>query len=102
MYKMEFKNAVVRDDGFGLEIDGKRLEEMISIMLGTRVKSVKKYDSNLPHFRSNNCDVTVIINPTPSITKIETDETIFDNFEEMEDYLDEQYQQKATEAEKEE
>ena len=38
MLKLEFKGAEVHDGGYGLEVNGKSLEDIISIALGTKVK----------------------------------------------------------------
>ena len=48
MLKLEFQNAVARDSGYGLEVNGKSLEEIISTALGTRAGNVGGYGSGLP------------------------------------------------------
>ena len=63
MLKISFTNAEVSDHGFGLEVNGKSLEDIISTALGTKLKGKGGYGSGLPSFTSNSCDVTVIINP---------------------------------------
>lgn len=100
-YKMEFHNAVVTDDGFGLEIGGRSLEKMISIMLGVLDKK-ETYRADRPKFRSNNCDVTVIINPRPTTVLISNEKESWESVEQMEDVMDERYNKKAPETETEE
>lgn len=63
MLKISFTNAEVSDHGYGLEVNGKSLEDIISTALGTKLKGNGGYGSGLPSFNSNSCDVTVIINP---------------------------------------
>lgn len=63
MLKISFTNAEVSDHGYGLEVNGKSLEDIISTALGTKVKGNGGYGSGLPSFTSNSCDVTVTINP---------------------------------------
>lgn len=63
MLKISFTNAEVLDHGYGLEVNGKSLEDIISTALGTKLKGNGGYGSGLPSFNSNSCDVTVIINP---------------------------------------
>lgn len=67
MLKISFTNAEVSDHGYGLEVNGKSLEDIISTALGTKLKGNGGYGSGLPSFNSNSCDVTVIINPHNSI-----------------------------------
>lgn len=38
MLKISFTNAEVSDHGYGLEVNGKSLEDIISTALGTKVK----------------------------------------------------------------
>lgn len=59
MLKISFTNAEVSDHGYGLEVNGKSLEDIISTALGTKVKGNGGYGSGLPSFSSNSCDVTV-------------------------------------------
>lgn len=60
MLKISFTNAEVSDHGYGLEVNGKSLEDIISTALGTKLKGNGGYGSGLPSFNSNSCDVTVI------------------------------------------
>ena len=53
MLKLEFQNAVAEDHGYGLEVNGKSLEEIISTALGTRAGGKGGYTSGLPSFKSN-------------------------------------------------
>lgn len=57
MLKISFTNAEVSDHGFGLEVNGKSLEDIISTALGTKLKGKGGYGSGLPSFTSNSCDV---------------------------------------------
>lgn len=59
MLKISFTNAEVSDHGYGLEVNGKSLEDIISTALGTKLKGNGGYGSGLPSFNSNSCDVTV-------------------------------------------
>ena len=99
MLKLEFQNAVARDSGYGLEVNGKSLEEIISTALVTRAVNICGYGSGLPEFKSNCCNVTVIIDPQPVTATITDDEGSWDSVEEMEEDMREQYQEKAGEAE---
>jgi hypothetical protein len=64
MVKIEIKNAVVHEGGYGLFVEGKSLDRIISTALGTRV------DTTITdkEFSSNCCDVTVIIEPKQEST----------------------------------
>lgn len=61
-----FTNAVVEDDGYGVEVNGRSLEAIISTALGTRLGDKGGYSSGLPKFKANSCDVTVTITPHPT------------------------------------
>ena len=50
MLKISFTNAEVSDHGYGLEVNGKSLEDIISTALGTKVKGNGGYGSGLPSF----------------------------------------------------
>lgn len=99
MLKIEFTNARVEDNGYGLSVNGKELEKIISTALGTRVGDKGGYGSGLPSFKSNCCNVTVIIDPQPVTATITDDDGSWDSVEEMEEDMREQYQEKAGEAE---
>lgn len=62
MFKLEFLNANVSDHGYGLEINGTKLEETITRILGA--KTDRGWDDKTA-FKSNSCDVVVIITPHP-------------------------------------
>lgn len=47
MLKISFTNAEVSDHGYGLEVNGKSLEDIISTALGTKVKGNGGYGSGL-------------------------------------------------------
>lgn len=102
MLKISFTNAEVSDHGYGLEVNGKSLEDIISTALGTKLKGNGGYGSGLPSFNSNSCDVTVIINPHNSICKIETEDNVWNSVAEMEAEKSEQFQKKNAEADPEE
>lgn len=59
MLKISFTNAEVSDHGYGLEVNGKSLEDIISTALGTKLKGNGGYGSGLPSFSSNSCDVRI-------------------------------------------
>lgn len=98
MLKISFTNAEVSDHGYGLEVNGKSLEDIISTALGTKLKGNGGYGSGLPSFNSNSCDVTVIINPHNSICKIETADEVWHSVAEMEAEKNEQFQKENAEA----
>lgn len=85
MLKLEFMNAVAEDNGYGLEVNGKSLEEIISTALGTRAGNHSGYNSGLPKFKSNCCNVTVIIDPKPVTTHIEDEHNIYHTVKELEE-----------------
>ena len=88
MLKLVFKNARVQDDGFGLSVNGKSLESIISTALGTRVDG--NYGTS--SFRSDCCNVTINIDPQPVTTYIETDEEAWHDLAEMEEEKREQFE----------
>ena len=98
MLKISFTNAEVSDHGYGLEVNGKSLEDIISTALGTKLKGTGGYGSGLPSFNSNSCDVTVIINPHNSICEIETEDEVWHSVAEMEAEKSEQFQKENAEA----
>ena len=99
MLKIQFTNAQVEDTGYGLSVNGKELAEIISTALGTRVGGKYGYNSGLPRFKSNCCDVTVIIEPQPVTTEIETEEELWHSVEDLEECKREQFSQKTETAE---
>lgn len=103
MLKVEFKNAVVKDDGYGLEVNGKELSAIISTALGTKVGDKRAgYGSDLPAFKSNSCNLTVIIDPNPTEVKIETDQNIWHSTEDMEEERQDELKAENAEADPEE
>lgn len=102
MLKISFANAQVRDHGYGLEVNGESLEDIISMALGTKAKGVSygnpSYEK-LKSFDSNSCDVTVIIAPHPTEVVIDTDTDVYTSVEEMEEVMSERLKQETTEAE---
>lgn len=101
MLKLVFTHAEVRDSGFGLEVNGKSLEDIISEALGTKVKGLNYNDPKLKKFNSNSCDITVLICPHDKETLIETDEEIFHSVEEMEEDFSGRFAEETGEAESE-
>lgn len=102
MFKLSFTNARVKDNGYGMEVNGKSLSDIISTMLGTKVGSNYGYRSGLPSFESNCCNVTIIIDPQPVTTEIDTGEETWYSVEDMEEDRNGQYQQKVETSETEE
>ena len=102
MVKIVFTNAEVKGEGYGLRVNGVSLENIISKALGTKVEGIgysdPRYDS-IPNFRSNSCDVSVIINPHPQEVLIEDDENEYRSLEELEEDLNERFGKETTEAE---
>lgn len=100
--RINFTNAVVEDDGYGVEVNGRSLEAIISIALGTRLGDKGGYSSGLPKFKANSCDVTVIITPHPTGCTINTTSGIWHSVKEMEAEKSEQFQKENAEADPEE
>lgn len=99
MLKIQFTNAQVEDSGYGISVNGNRLEEIISTALGTKIGNTYGYNSGLPSFKSNCCNVTVIIDPQHTVETIENEGEIWHSVKDLEDTKREQYKQKAGEAE---
>ncbi len=100
--RIDFTNAVVEDDGYGVEVNGRSLEAIISTALGTRLGDKGGYSSGLPKFKANSCDVTVIITPHPTECTINTNSGIWHSVKEMEAEKSEQFQKENAEADPEE
>ena len=98
MVKLKFNNAIVSDSGFGIRVNGNSLEDVISMALG--VKSSKAQYKDVTPFNSNCCNVTVIIDPQPATTCIETDDYIWGSVENMEEDMYELKKTQKTDAEK--
>ena len=101
MLKLVFTHAEVRDSGFGLEVNGKSLEDIISEALGTKAEGLSYNDPKLKRFISNSCDINVMICPHDKETLIETDDEAFHSVEEMEEDRRERFAEKTGEAESE-
>lgn len=100
MLKVQFQNAVVKDSGYGLEVNGKSLEDIISTALGTRVGDKRAgYGSSLPSFESTCCNITLIIDPQPVTEHIEDNEGVWNSVKELEEDVCEQFSEKDGEAE---
>lgn len=100
--RIDFTNAVVEDDGYGVEVNGRSLEAIISTALGTRLGDNGGYSSGLPRFKANSCDVTVIITPHPTECTINTNSGVWHSVKEMEAEKGEQFQKENAEADPEE
>lgn len=100
--KITFTNAVVEDHGYGLNVNGKDLDDIISTALGTKVDGKGGYSSGLPSFFSNCCDVEITITPHPTECNICTDSGVWHSVEDMEAEKREQYKQETKEADPEE
>lgn len=100
--RIDFTNAVVEDDGYGVEVNGRSLEAIISTALGTRLGDKGGYSSGLPKFKANSCDVTVIITPHPTKCTINTNSGVWHSVKEMEAEKSEQFQKENAEADPEE
>lgn len=100
--RIDFTNAVVEDNGYGVEVNGRSLEAIISTALGTRLGDKGGYSSGLPKFKANSCDVTVIITPHPTECTINTNSGVWHSVKEMEAEKSEQFQKENAEADPEE
>lgn len=100
--RIDFTNAVVEDDGYGVEVNGRSLEAIISTALGTRLGDKGGYSSGLPRFKANSCDVTVIITPHPTECTINTNSGVWHSVKEMEAEKGEQFQKENAEEDPEE
>lgn len=102
MVKLQFTNAKAVDSGYGLEVNGKSLDKIISTALGTRVGERYGYGSDLPEFKSDCCNITVIIDPQPVTTYIRDDKYEYESLEELEEERNEQYNKKDEKTDTEE
>lgn len=100
--RIDFTNAVVEDDGYGVEVNGRSLEAIISTALGTRLGDKGGYSSGLPKFKANSCDVTVIITPHPTECTINTNSGVWHSVKELEAEKSEQFQKENAETDPEE
>lgn len=98
MVKLQFTNATAHDHGYGLEVNGKSLEDMISIALGTKVGNKSGYNSGLPDFDSNCCNITVIIDPQPKEAIIEVNGTQYNSLQEVEEVTENGNSEEVKEA----
>ena len=103
MLKLEFTNAVVKDDGYGLKVNGKELSEIISTALGTKVGDRRAgYKSDIPEFKSTCCNITVTIDPQPVTTLINVDTERYLSVEKLEEVKREQFKKKNAKTDPEE
>lgn len=64
MIQLNFLNARVKDTGYGLEVNGKPLDEIISVAVGTLKELPDRYGSKQrtgESFSSDLCNVSVTI-----------------------------------------
>ena len=92
MYELKFVNAVVKDSGYGVDINGVPLTSLISTLLGTRLGSIYGFNSGLPEFISTCCDVYISIEPKDTDIYMTDGEIDFYSFDELEGYKHEQYE----------
>lgn len=97
MIKLEFKNAVVSDSGYGITVNGKPLVDIISTALGVRIGNNSSYDLGIPSFECSCCDICVAITPKPNTSYIEKDNYVWNDVEEMEEAMREQFKEKNAE-----
>ena len=102
MVKLEFQNAVVKDYGYGMTVNGNDLAHMISTALGSRVDDKCGFGSGVPEFNSTCCNVTVIIDPQPVTTNITDDDFEYVSVEELEEARHEQFKSKNEKTDPEE
>lgn len=102
MLKISFTNAKVEDHGYGVTVNGKDLDEIISTALGTRLGNKEGYGSGLPNFESNCCDVFVSIQPHPCEVHIEDDNAIYTSVQDMEEDKENEYNKKNEKTDPEE
>ena len=98
MLKIQFTNAEVEDWGYGLSVNGKDLNQIISTALGTRVGNTFGANSGLPSFKSRCCNVTITIDPQPTKEVIETEEELWYSVEDLEECKRGQYVEKTSES----
>ena len=98
MYKITITNAKVVDNGYGLEVNGRELNEIISTVLGTRVKNKYGYNSGLPTFKCNSCDIEITIKPKATEIYIQDSNNVYRSVEEMEEKKSEQMGEKDPET----
>lgn len=103
MIQLNFLNARVRDTGYGLEINGKPLDEIISVAVGTLKKLPDRYGSKQrtgESFRSDLCNVSVTIDDrskeiteTITISNEHSEEEV--SLEEFLEYAEDEHTEKA-------
>ena len=91
MIKLEFRNVVAEDYGLGVRVDGRSLESIISTALGTAVTTAGGLRVSNNVFRSNSCDITVIIDPQPTSVRIEDGNNVFKSVGDLEECRYEQF-----------
>lgn len=102
MVEISIKNAIVKDSGYGLEVNGKSLEDIISNVLGTKAGDKGGYSSGLPDFHCNSCDITITIDPHKAECEIKDGTEIYHSVEELWEARENEYEKKVAEADTEE
>lgn len=93
MVEIRFNNAEVSDTGYGLRVNGKSIEDIISVALGVKAKAGYANGENpvIKPFSSNACDVVISISPHKQACRIDVGDDVFVSVEEMEEVRHEQY-----------
>ena len=85
MEHLQFIYDTVKDSSYGLEVIGESLQDMISVAQGTKRNGKSGYNSGLPEFKHNSCNVTVIIDPNPTKEVIMVNGKKYNNLQEVEE-----------------
>lgn len=91
MYKLEFRNVSVRDDGYGLYVEGNSLKDIISTLLGTNLGEKKE-------FKCNCCDILIRIDPKPVSIALEDKTHIYNSVEKLEEVRRGELKKETTET----
>lgn len=102
MVEISIKNAKVQDNGYGLEVNGTSLEDIISNVLGTKAGNEGGYSSGLPDFHCNSCDITITIDPHNTQCEIKDGTKVYSSVEELWEARKNEYEKKVAEANTEE
>lgn len=97
MITLSFRNATVEDTGYGLNVNGRALEEILSEAMGTAdFSETSPYGGSrrkvVGAFRSNACNISIVIDPQPQESTIIVNEAM-DN---LDNYI--QHMRKVNEA----
>lgn len=102
MVEISIKNAKVNDSGYGLEVNGTSLEDIISNVLGTKAGNKGGYGSGLQDFHCNSCDITITIDPHNTECEIKNGTEIYHSVKELLEARKNEYDKKVAEADTEE